>query len=84
MITKDSPEYGVHNTHCCYTHGCAYWEDAVCPVVNGLGQGIVCQDCVYDDIEMEAAITLLISRGFIPEGFDYKTHTLENVPKERI
>ena len=41
-------EYGVHQTHCCITHGCKY-GDRDCPVVSEeITQLSVCEYC-YDN-----------------------------------
>ena len=82
MIKKEGRRFGVHARHCCSVHGCKYCEDDVCPVVNGLHEGVYCEDCVYDEWSTSEAIELLIARGFIPEGFDHSTHKLINIPKE--
>jgi len=83
MITKDDRQFGVHATHCCSVHGCKYGQDDVCPVTNGLDDGVRCEDCDWDDQRIEDAIELLIARGWIPEGFDASTHKLINIPKEK-
>lgn len=83
MITKEDSSFGVHAAHCCSVHGCKYREDDVCPVVNGLHEGVYCEDCYYDEQSVAQAITLLVEREFIPEGFDPSTHDLVSVPKEK-
>lgn len=43
-------EIGVHQGHCCVTHGCKYGDDD-CPVVNKIVvQDFPCEDCSYDGI----------------------------------
>lgn len=40
--------WGVHETHCCYKHGCKY-GDVDCPVKIGLAkQEYPCESCMYD------------------------------------
>jgi hypothetical protein len=37
--------YGVHQSHCCYVHGCKYGDND-CPVVSGeVGQSYTCESC---------------------------------------
>lgn len=43
----------AHDTHCCPEHGCKY-GDADCPVELGASDGIVCQECRYEDGEIAA------------------------------
>lgn len=51
---------GVHETHCCSTHGCKY-GDSDCPVASGeLRQLYDCEECV-EDIERYNAISLQLS-----------------------
>lgn len=82
MITKDDRQFGVHATHCCSVHGCKYGQDDVCPVVNGLSEGVRCEDCDWEDNYIVDAIELLVARGWIPKGYDPAIHELVNVPKE--
>lgn len=43
----------VHTEHCCKLHGCKYGDED-CTVVNGSRlQSYRCQDCLWDDIELE-------------------------------
>lgn len=47
----DKTQWGVHEAHCCYIHGCKY-GDPECPVTNGLTkQKYLCWDCT--DLEEE-------------------------------
>jgi len=42
-IPKD--KWGVHQTHCCYEHGCEYGDED-CPIVLGLiNQDHPCEEC---------------------------------------
>lgn len=82
MITKNDREFGVHSTHCCSKHGCKYMQDDVCPVVNGLHEGVECESCAWEVEYITEAIELLKVRGWIPAEFDPAKHELINVPKE--
>ena len=42
---------GVHQTHCCFIHGCKYGDDD-CPVVKGrLEQDYLCESCAWDGLD---------------------------------
>ena len=47
-------DWGVHQTHCCFKHGCKYGFDAIqkeCPVYTGkIQQEYPCEDCDSDSL----------------------------------
>ena len=60
-IYRHEDDYGVHNTHCCKVHGCKY-GDHDCPVEFGTAEGIRCDDCRYDDQDLDDEIDSLFDR----------------------
>lgn len=56
-------EIGVHAAHCCPRHGCKYGDEN-CPVVKGVVEGRICEDCLEDE-EME----YVVIRGIYEDVF---------------
>ena len=80
----------VHDRHCCKKHGCKY-GDINCTVVNGVCEGVECEDCEFDrvvylnyyvddsSIKYQLSYNERYALDHLSEDIDFNSHTFDTL-----